>query len=67
MSLKLGQITKLKGSENYQGWAIMARAYLMREGLEKAIRSEDNNEDRMQEKALADIILLCEYSTANYI
>jgi len=37
MAGKLGQISKLKGSENYQGWAIMAKAYLLREGLDEAI------------------------------
>jgi len=67
MAGKLGQITKLKGSENYQGWAIMAKAYLLREGLSEAIASAENTHDRMQEKSLADIILMCEYNTANHI
>ena len=60
-------ISKLKGSANYQGWAIMAKAYLLESELEKAIESEDNNDNRLQEKALAKLILLCEYSTANHI
>jgi len=47
MAGKLGQITKLKGSENYQGWAIMAKAYLLREGLSEAITSVKNTHDRM--------------------
>jgi len=42
MVAKLGQITKLKGSENYQGWAIMAQAFLLREGFKNAILSADN-------------------------
>jgi hypothetical protein len=67
MAGKLGQITKLKGSENYQGWAIMAKAHLLREGLQEAIASAENTHDRMQEKSLADIILMCEYDTANHI
>ena len=67
MATKLGSITKLKGSKNYQGWSIMAKAYLLREGLAKAILSEENNNDRIQEKALANIILLYEYGTINYI
>ena len=67
MAGKLGQITKLKGSENYQGWAIMAKVYLLREGLSKAITSAENTHNRMQEKSLADIILICKYDTANHI
>ena len=45
----------------------MAKAHLLRKGLAKAILSEENNNDRIQEKALADIILLYEYGTVNYI
>ena len=45
----------------------MAKAHLLREGLAKAIFLEENNNDRIQEKALADIILLYEYGTVNYI
>ena len=45
----------------------MAKAYLLESELEKAIESEDNNDNRLQEKALAKLILLCEYSTANHI
>ena len=67
MAGKLGQITKLKGSENYQGWVIMAKAYLLREGLFKVITSAKNTYNQMQEKSLADIILICEYDTANHI
>ena len=67
MAGKLGQITKLKGSENYQGWAIIAKAYLLREGLSKAITSAENTHNRIQEKSLANIILICEYNTANHI
>ncbi len=67
MATKLGTIAKLKGSENYQGWAMMVKAYLLREGLIGAIESPDNTQDRIQEKALADIILMCEYSTATHI
>jgi len=47
MAGKLGQITKLKGSENYQGWAIMVKVYLLREGLSEAIASAENTHDRM--------------------
>ena len=47
MAVKLGQITKLKGFENYQGWAIMAKAYLLCEGFDKAIESADYTEDRI--------------------
>ena len=47
MATKLGSITKLKGSENYQGWSIMAKVYLLREGLAKAILLEENNNDRI--------------------
>ena len=64
---KLSSITKLKGSKNYQGWLIIAKAYLLRKGLAKAILLEENNNDRIQEKALANIILLYEYGTVNYI
>ena len=67
MATKLGSITKLKGSENYQGWSIMAKAHLLREELAKAILSEENNNDRIQKKALADITLLYEYGTVNHI
>ena len=67
MATKLGSITKLKGSKNYQGWLIIAKAYLLREGLAKAILSEENNNDRIQEKALANITLLYEYGTVNHI
>ena len=67
MATKLGSITKLKGSENYQGWAIMAKAYLLRQGLDQAIQSPEDDNDRLQKKALADITLLCEYGTANHI
>ena len=67
MTTKLGSITKLKGSKNYQGWLIMVKAYLLREGLAKAILLKENNNNRIQEKALADIILLYEYGTVNYI
>ena len=45
----------------------MAKAHLLREGLAKAILSEENNNDRIQEKALADITLLYEYGTVNHI
>jgi len=45
----------------------MAKAYLLREGLSKAIASAENIYDRMQEKSLADIILMCKYNTANHI
>ena len=45
----------------------MVKAYLLREGLSEAIASVENTHDRMQEKSLADIILMCEYDTANYI
>jgi len=45
----------------------MAKAYLLREGLSEAIASAENTYDRMQEKSLTDIILMCEYNTANYI
>ena len=45
----------------------MAKAYLLREGLSEAITSVENTHNRMQEKSLADIILICEYNTANYI
>ena len=67
MASKLGQISKLKGSENYQGWAIMAKAYLLRKGLYEAITSPENTQDRIQEKSLTDIILICEYGTIIYI
>jgi hypothetical protein len=67
MALKLGQISKLKGSENYQGWAIIAKAYLLRKGLYEAIASPENTQDRVQEKSLADIILMYEYGTTNHI
>ena len=67
MATKLGSITKLKGSENYQGWLIMAKAHLLREGLAKAILSEENNNNRIQKKALANITLLYEYGTINHI
>jgi len=45
----------------------MAKVYLLREGLSEAIASAENIHDWMQEKSLADIILMCEYDTANYI
>ena len=67
MATKLGSITKLKGFKNYQGWSIMAKAHLLRKGLAKAILLEENNNDRIQEKALADITLLYEYGTVNHI
>ena len=67
MATKLGSITKLKGSENYQGWLIMAKAHLLRKELANAILSKENNNDRIQEKALANITLLYEYGTVNYI
>jgi len=67
MGSKMGSIAKLRGSENYQGWAMMAKAYLLREGLVEAIESAENTQDRIQEKSLGDIILLCEYETANHI
>ena len=67
IATKLDSITKLKGSKNYQGWLIIAKAHLLREGLAKAILLEENNNNRIQEKALADITLLYEYGTVNYI
>ena len=67
MATKLGSITKLKGFKNYQGWLIIAKAYLLREELAKAILLKENNKDRIQEKALANIILLYEYGTINHI
>ena len=67
MAGKLGQISKLKGSENYQGWVIMAKAHLLREGLDEAIVNPEITQDRIQEKCLADIVLMCEYGTANHI
>ena len=67
MAGKLGQISKLKGSENYQGWAIMVKAYLLREGLDEAIVNPEITQERIQEKCLVDIVLMCEYGTANYI
>ena len=45
----------------------MAKVYLLREGLFKAITSAENTHDRMQEKSLANIILMYKYNTANYI
>ena len=45
----------------------MAKAYLLRKGLTEAILSEENNNDRIQEKALTDITLLYEYGTVNHI
>ena len=42
MVSKIGSIAKLRGSKNYQGWAIMARAYLLRKGLVGAIESAEN-------------------------
>jgi len=45
----------------------MAKVYLLQESLSKAITSTENTHDQMQEKSLADIILICEYNTANYI
>ena len=45
----------------------MAKAYLLREGLSEAIASAENTHNRIQEKSLADIILICEYDTANHI
>ena len=45
----------------------MAQAYLLREGLKGTILSADNTQDKIQEKALADIILICKYDTANHI
>ena len=45
----------------------MVKVYLLREGLSKAITSAENTHDWMQEKSLADIILMCEYDIANYI
>jgi len=45
----------------------MAKAYLLREGLSEAIASTENTHNQMQEKSLANIILMCEYNTANHI
>ena len=45
----------------------MAKAYLLREGLANTILTEEENNDWIQEKALANLILLYEYGTANYI
>ena len=45
----------------------MAKAYLLRKGLAKAILLKENNNDRIQEKALANITLLYEYGTVNHI
>ena len=67
MATKLGSITKLKGSGNYQGWSIIAKAHLLREGLANTILTEEENNDRIQEKALANLILLYKYGTANHI
>ena len=60
-------VTKLKGSENYQGWAIMAQAFLAKEGFAKAVENKAYDIDGAQRKAKATITLLCEYSTANHI
>ena len=67
MASKLANIQKLKGSENYQGWVIMAKAYLIREGLQEAITNSDPLPDRVQEKSLGDITLLCEYNVAHHV
>jgi len=47
MVLKMGSIAKLRSSENYQGWAMMARAYLLRKGLMGAIESAENTQYRI--------------------
>jgi hypothetical protein len=46
---------------------MMAKAYLLRKGLMGAIESAENTQNRIQEKSLRDIILLCKYETANHI
>jgi hypothetical protein len=60
-------VGKLKGSENYQGWAQMAEAYLVQKDLDKAIQSDGQDTADIQKKALSVLTLLCEYGPANHI
>ena len=52
---------KLKGTSNYEVWALRTDAFLIKEGLKEAIITERPNlEDSINDKALANIRLLVE-------
>ena len=52
---------KLKGTSNYEVWALRTDAFLIKEGLKEAIITKRPNlEDSINDKALANIRLLVE-------
>ena len=64
---KIG-LPKLKGSQNYIPWSIRARATLIKEDLISAIKEDTSLVDeKVNEKALAWIQLLCEDGPILYI
>ena len=53
-------ITRVKGQKNYQFWALRIKAYLIKEGLNKAIEEPITDDDNIKSKALAVIRLSIE-------
>ena len=57
---KTFNIARLKGQTNYQFWALRIKAYLTKEGLNKAIEEPITDDDNIKSKALAVIRLSIE-------
>jgi hypothetical protein len=59
-SQKIYAFEKLKGAENYVTWALRMEACLTKLGLEDALESANNDTEKCQKKALAEIKLWVE-------
>lgn len=57
---KTFNIARLRGQENYQFWALRIKAYLTKEGLNKAIEAPFTDNNEIKDKALAVIRLSIE-------